>query len=256
MKPITTVLFDLGSTLIYFDSNWDEIMDRAVDGMHRKLLETGYTLDPAFPAHYLAVAREYNRWREEELVETPAQAVFREVMAGYGYPDLSDEQVREALTARYSTSQAHWHAEEDAIPTLQALRDAGLRLGLISNAGYDEDIQTLIDKAGLRPYFEFIISSAAFGLRKPHPRIFELALEALGARPEQAVMVGDILETDILGANQMGIRSIWIKRRADLTAAQITLEHIQPAGAIETLADLPDLLASWNSSLDRSPTTT
>jgi len=246
MTRFTTVLFDLGSTLIYFDGDWMETMEQAVHELYRQLLRMGFALDASFPQHYRAVSRENYRWRDEELVETPAQDVFRQVMAVYGYPDVSAAQVREALAALYAVSQAHWQVEEDAAPALNALRQAGLRLGLVSNAGYDEDIQVLIDKAGLRPYLDFIVSSAACGLRKPHPRIFELALEALGAKAEESVMVGDFLEADILGANRMGMGSVWITRRIDVAAAQGALSRIQPARTIAALAELPALLANWD----------
>jgi HAD superfamily hydrolase (TIGR01662 family) len=248
MPPFTTVLFDLGSTLIYFDSDWTEIMHQAAQDLHHKLLAMGFNLDDTFPHNYRAVAREYYRWRDEELVETPAPVVFRKVMADYGHSDLTDNQVQEALTALYAVSQTHWHGEEDAIPTLRKLSEAGMRIGLVSNAGYDEDIQVLIDKAELRPYLDFIISSAACGLRKPHPRIFEMALEALNARPEETVMVGDFLEADILGANRLGMGSVWITRRADITAAKSTLEHIQPARTIGALSELPGVLEYWDDS--------
>jgi putative hydrolase of the HAD superfamily len=159
---------------------------------------------------------------------------------------LSDAQVQRALAALYRATQIHWHGEEDAVPTLQALRAAGLRIGLVSNAGYDEDIQVLIDQAGLRPYLDFIVSSAACGLRKPHPRIFELALQALDARPEQTVMVGDFLAADILGANRLGMGSVWITRRIDKAAAGETLARIQPARTITALSELPELIARWD----------
>jgi HAD superfamily hydrolase (TIGR01549 family) len=247
MNHITTVLFDLGSTLIYFDGDWMDTMNQAVQDLHRKLLEMGFDLDESFKIKYRATAREYYRWRDEDLVETPAPVVFRKVMAEYGYPELTDGQVREALAALYAVSQAHWQGEDDAVSTLQALRATGLRTGLVSNAGYDEDIQILIDKAGLRPYLDFIVSSAACGLRKPHPRIFEMALEALGARAQETVMVGDFLEADILGANQLGMGSVWITRRIDIAAAREKLERIQPTRSIAALSELEGVLAHWDS---------
>lgn len=246
MKPTwTTVLFDLGSTLIYFDADWQQTIARGVQALHRHLLETGLMLDDSFPGVYLSAAREYYHWRDEELVETPAETVFRRVMSRFGIENLSDAQVTNALAALYAVSQAQWHGEEDAVPTLQTLREMGLRIGLVSNAGYDADIQTLIDKAGLRPYLDFIVSSAACGVRKPHPHIFELALRALDARPEQTVMVGDFLEADILGANRLGMGSVWITRRIDPAAAGAR-ERIHPDHTITALAELPGLLLAWN----------
>jgi HAD superfamily hydrolase (TIGR01662 family) len=127
---------------------------------------------------------------------------------------------------------------------LGALRKAGYRLGMISNASDDADVQALIDKAGVRPYFEVILTSAAVGIRKPNPRIFHMALERLGTSPGKTAMVGDTLGADILGANNAGMFSIWITRRADVPDNRAHLDTIRPDAVIDTLSDLPRLLES------------
>ena len=127
MPKFNVVLFDLGATLIYFDAEWEPVMQQAAEVLQAKLAALGYPLDAAtFPAYYRNTARENYRWREDNLTETPAPVVLRKVMADFGYTDLPDEHVKEALAALYGVSQAHWHAEEDTLPTLDALRRAGL----------------------------------------------------------------------------------------------------------------------------------
>jgi HAD superfamily hydrolase (TIGR01662 family) len=142
----------------------------------------------------------------------------------------------------YTVSQAHWLPETDAHATLQTLREQGYRLGLISNAGDDADVQTLVDKAGLRSYFDTILTSAAMGIRKPNPRIFLAALEHWGYRPSQAAMVGDSLGADILGARNAGLFSVWITRRAETAANHAHGDTIQPDAMISTLSELPEFL--------------
>jgi HAD superfamily hydrolase (TIGR01662 family) len=246
MSAFTTVLFDLGSTLIYFDAEWEPTMQEAAVALHRKLVEMGFALDDSFPAAYRSASRETYRWRDEDLIETPAQVVLRKALAAAGHPDPADDQVREALAELYAVSQAHWHVEEDALSTLEELRRRGYRLGLISNAGYDGDVHVLIDKAQLRPYLEYIISSAACGIRKPHPRIFQMALDSLGVQASEAVMVGDFLAADILGANSMGMGSVWITRRADPVVSKGLREVITPQRTIYALSELPALLENWD----------
>jgi HAD superfamily hydrolase (TIGR01549 family) len=246
MSVFSTVLFDLGSTLIYFDAEWEPVMREAAEVMHRKLVEMGFALDESFPGAYRATSREAYRWRDEDMVETPAPVVLRKVLATFGYADPTDEQIHEALAALYAVSQSHWHVEDDAVSTLQELLRRGYRLGLISNAGYDEDVQILIDKAALRPYLQFIISSAACRIRKPHPRIFQMALDSLGVQAGEAVMVGDFLAADVLGANSMGMGSVWITRRADPVVSKGLREVITPQRTISTLAELPGVLENWD----------
>jgi FMN phosphatase YigB (HAD superfamily) len=86
------------------------------------------------------------------------------------------------------------------------------------------------------------VSSARVGIRKPNPRIFNLALEALGIPPEKAAMVGDTLGADILGARNAGLMGIWITRRADSAANRAHAETIRPDAIIATLQELPGLL--------------
>ncbi len=110
----------------------------------------------------------------------------------------------------YAVTQTNWHVEPEAVPLLQELELREFRLGVISNAADEENTRTLIDKGGIRPYLEFIISSAAFGKRKPDPGIFRLALDHFGIPAERTVMVGDSYEADIVGAKQLGMHTIWI----------------------------------------------
>jgi len=64
----------------------------------------------------------------------------------------------------------------------------------------------------IEEYFEFVLASAVFGASKPNPKIFEAALEKMGAKPAHAVHIGDSLEDDIKGAGRAGIWGIWIDR--------------------------------------------
>jgi len=245
MKRFDLVLFDLGATLIWFNGDWETSVREGIQSMQQTLVKLGYPLDDSFARKYRETAREYYRWRDDNLTETPAPEVFRRILAEFGHDALPREHVDAALTALYSATQSHWQPEEDALPTLEELRRRGYHIGLISNAGYDEDVQALIDRAGFRPYLEFILTSAAAGIRKPHPDIFEAALNHFGLPPARAVMVGDFLQADILGANRLGMGSVWITRRVDLLSSQPWLQRIQPNHTISTLGELPALLENW-----------
>jgi putative hydrolase of the HAD superfamily len=112
---------------------------------------------------------------------------------------------------------------------------------MISNTSDDKNVQQLLDRWELRPFFETIITSAACGIRKPDERIFQLALDQIGVPAGQTAMVGDSLEADIQGANQMGIYSIWITRRVDLPGEGELA--IQPEAVLPSLDLIPGLLA-------------
>jgi putative hydrolase of the HAD superfamily len=240
---IRTVLFDLGGTLLYFDGELPDVFRRADEALMNALEERGITLDrEAFCQDFRARMDAYYSERETEFIEFTTTYVLKEALVSWGYLGVPDTTIQPALAALYRVSQAHWQPEEDALSALTALRDKGYKLGLISNAGDDTDVQVLVDKAKLRPYFDVILTSAALGIRKPNPRIFEIALNRLEAPPDQAVMVGDTLGADILGAINAGVRSIWITRRADTPANRAHTDTITPDAAVETLAEVPAMV--------------
>lgn len=246
-RAFDLVLFDLGSTLIYFDATWPEVFATQHRVLAQELVAKGYALDvDQFSASFAARLSTYYRERETEFLEQTIEYILRNMLAELGYPDAPTTYLRPALDRMYAISQAHWKLEADAIRTLDRLREQGYRLGMISNANDADDVQQLLDLHNLRPFFEAIFVSAAVTYRKPHPRIFELALEKFKVTPQRAVMVGDTLGADILGARNAGIASVWITRRADAPGNRDHLDTIRPDAQIETLAELPELLANWD----------
>lgn len=239
------LFFDLGNTLIHFEGAWPEVMRQADAQLLAHLQQAGFRLDETrFLSEFRARLTAYYVQREAEFIEYTTAQVLRSLLADLGYPNVSLEQLRPALRGLYAASQAHWKREDDTLATLQALRDGGYRMGIISNAGDDEDVQTLVDNAGIRPFFELVLSSAACGIRKPNPRIFEIALEQLDLQASRAAMVGDTLGADILGARNAGVYSIWLTRRADAPGNRDHDDTIQADASIATLAELPGLLES------------
>jgi FMN phosphatase YigB (HAD superfamily) len=122
---------------------------------------------------------------------------------------------------------------------LRYFQEQGYRLAIISNAADDNDVQTLVDNANIRPYIDLILTSAAVGIRKPNPRIFEIALEMMDIPNSRVAMVGDTLAADILGAQNANIYSIWITRRADNPSNRTHANTINADMEIATLEELP-----------------
>jgi len=243
MHPFDAIIFDLGSTLIYFDADWSEVMYRASQVLYRQLDQAGLELDQKlFLREYHQAVEAYYQERESEFVEHTTYFILRNLLAEWGYPEVPDRILRQALKAMYAVSQSHWIPELDAVPTLAALKAMGYRLGLISNAADDADVQTLVDKAKVRTFFDKILTSAEEGIRKPNPRIFQKLLDFWNLPAERVAMVGDTLGADILGAKNAGIFSIWITRRAGTPANHAHADTIHPDETITTLDELPGLL--------------
>ena len=199
-------------------------------------------MESAFYVNSWRAKAEYFAGRDVDFVEYTTAAVLRATLVDFGYPDVPDNVLRPALRAMYAVTQAYWLPEVEAVPTLRALCQQGYRLGLLSNAGDDADVQTLVDKAELRPYLDFVISSAAQGIRKPNPKIFQAALAHWKFTPTRVAMVGDMLGADILGAHNAGMYGIWITGRAENDQNRAHLDTIRPDATITTLSELPGLL--------------
>ena len=86
---------------------------------------------------------------------------------------------------------------------LERLKSAGFKLGIVSNA--DGRVAGDAKRLGLAQFFDVIIDSQVVGVEKPNPKIFQLALDALGVPPEEAMYAGDIYAIDMLGARAAGI---------------------------------------------------
>jgi HAD superfamily hydrolase (TIGR01662 family) len=248
VRSFEALLFDLGGTLIYFDGDWPGVFTRSTAALLRHLRGAGFELpEEAFLQELRARLQEYHAERDSEFIEYTTAYLVRMLLAEFGYPQSNDGLIRDALKTMYAVSQAHWHAEADAIPLLATLKAQGYRLGIVSNAADDADVQTLVDRAELRPFFEVILTSARAGIRKPNPKIFAMALDTLGVPAERAAMTGDTLGADILGAANAGIYSIWITRRADNPANRAHAETIHPDATIATLSELPGLFDELSS---------
>ncbi|UOQ49590.1 HAD family hydrolase [Gracilibacillus caseinilyticus] len=110
------------------------------------------------------------------------------------------------------------------------------QLIMLTNGSPDLQNTKLTITPELKPYFDHIIISGDFGKGKPDPSIFEHVLETAGVPADQALMVGDNLMTDILGANRSGIKSVWINRENK------TKTDVHPTYEIKHLAELYTLL--------------
>lgn len=120
-----------------------------------------------------------------------------------------DPALGDALVAHFREVYPRFGAAfPDALPTLRALRARGVRVALVTNGR--TDVQSAkVARLGLEPLLDAVLISEREGVRKPDRRIFELALERIGARAEQAWHVGDHPMADVAGAHAAGLTAIW-----------------------------------------------
>jgi HAD superfamily hydrolase (TIGR01662 family) len=235
------VIFDFGGTLMYGRNAWEPHIARADEALTEYLCLQGLELNVnTFPSEFRRRLVDYFTQREKDLLEATYSSVLREILIEKGYGHVSSDVIHDALDRLFAITQANWALEEDSLPTLQKLEKSGYWLGIISNAGHDQDVQQLARGFNIHHYFDFILTSAACSYRKPHRRIFELALAKWYLLPAEAVMVGDSLIADVQGAQNVGMYGVWLNRRAD---PQMELQgSVSPDASLTSLAELPALL--------------
>lgn len=128
--------------------------------------------------------------------ESPAEALRVSKLVRKRWPELHEE----IPLALYP----------DAEPTLSKLKDDGFSVGMVSNA--PSDTGKVVEELGIARYFDSVVISGVVGYSKPHPEIFRIALKEVGAKPEEAVHIGDLYEADVVGARNAGIMGLLIDR--------------------------------------------
>ena len=232
----SAVLLDVGDTMVRANPSWRDVY-ASVFGGHG-IEATASEFEAAFRAAW-------KEWEHEGPFEASEEASFQRLMAldrlvfdRLGYPDLPESFFRDVDLAFRQRSA--FYVFPDVIPALDALQAAGLRLAVVSNWGWaaPELLQTL----ELARHFEVLSISARVGFQKPHPAIFEHALELLGIGPDQAVHVGDDPTADVLGARRAGIEPILIDRHGRVHPPIGAGAPVDGTAIISDMGELLDLL--------------
>ncbi len=198
MEEIRALLFDFGNTLAFLDYEaLAEEFRRALPGLDATTLERAEYIGRQALDEYVMANSPHDLERAYELY-------FRAWMAAAGAAPAQIDWCRDRFIAM-NQAESLWRVVRRGITGhLRQFRDAGFKLGVVSNA--NGNIQADAERYGLADYFDVIIDSHVVGVAKPDPRIFHIALEALGVEPGHALFAGDLYSIDMLGAKAAGLR--------------------------------------------------
>jgi putative hydrolase of the HAD superfamily len=145
---------------------------------------------------------------------------------------VGDEALALKLVDTYIEARRARHVDyDDVVPCLEEFKGK-CRLGLLTNG--DPWLQRRkIEGAGIRSYFDVIVVSGEEGIGKPDARIFRTMLSRLGVTPAESAMIGNSLKDDIRGAQQVGMKAVWINR-----GGKVNDKFIRPDLVISTLWEL------------------
>lgn len=243
-RKVQAILIDLGNTLVHFDAPWPDTFQEMSDALLQSLKKAGLSIEEAdrFSQDFYQRLILNEPSQENKYKQVTATHNLMELLKGYGFSEPDPLIINCALRQMFEIAEKYWTIENDTIQTLSALKSHGYRLAIISNAEDTKNVQQIINNAKIRDFFEVIIDSASFGYAKPGSAIFNEALGKMHISPLDSVMVGDRLDTDILGANQMNIRSVWIKRRSRFSGKPLPDESMKPWKTIDSLSALLQIL--------------
>jgi putative hydrolase of the HAD superfamily len=227
------VFFDAGETLVHPHPTFPDLFATI-------LAREGYDVDAETIRRRIHVVsdRFSKAARENELWTTTAEKsrAFWHDVYGIFFEHLGITNADGLIDVVYRefTDVANYALFDDVVPVLEELRAAGARLGVISN--FEEWLERLLERLGVRPFFEVRVISGVEGLEKPDPAIFRLAASRAGVALERSAYVGDNPEFDVEPALRVGMFPVLIDRRDRYPDAKGT--------RIRSLDELPEVLAA------------
>jgi REG-2-like HAD superfamily hydrolase len=237
-RPLRAVFLDIGDTVMRPKPSWEDVYAVAFKefGVHVEIGELHAALRRAY---------HHGGWGMEGGFEPTEETSFQRTVAidAAAIAELGLDPMPEAFYRRLAELfmlTSHWHIFPDAYPTLAALKERGLTVGAVSNWVWN--LPELLHALDLVKHFDFIAASARIGFEKPHPRIFEWALEQAEADPSEVIHVGDHLDADVEGARRLGIEGVLIDRNRRYSADD--LDGVPVIHSLDELLPMVDARAS------------
>lgn len=198
---VSDVFFDLDHTLWDFEKNSRLTFQKIFD-------QQGIEIDlTRFLQYYAPINLEYWKLYREEKVskEELRYQRLRKSLDATGTP-LEDHQIHQ-LSIAYIQYLSSFNHVMSGTPDILRYLEPKYRLHIITN-GFEEIQEKKLRNAHIRHYFQVVVNSEMAGVKKPNPKIFQLALKKANVAAQNAIMIGDSLEADILGAQQLGIHTL------------------------------------------------
>ena len=218
MGPIRAVLLDMGGTLYY--EAWDFEQTLA-----RLLAEAGLSLEevPTPGEIYRSLGLRGHGAGEASL---EAAAALYLALAGERPTPARVEEIHGLLVEHVASSLKPYKWTRRV---LEELAEEGYRLVVVSNASTHRAVVRALEREGLLDFFDAVVTSRLVGVRKPDHRIFHFALHLVGARPGEAVHVGDSPYEDVFGAKNAGLRAVQVLRRNSVPSrlADLVLRSVE-----------------------------
>ncbi len=204
-REFSHILFDLDHTLSYYPMSSANVVAATWSRLGLPIEPFGAADDLASRYDALWVSLERSAGSADEL----RLAVWQRILVERGFVEdgLAHRIASEYGVLRRANGVRLFEGARDF---LADLRDAGYRLGLLTN-GLSDTQWEKIHSLGIRATFDAIVVAGDVGVYKPDPRAFACLVDRLVVRPSEALFVGDSYDTDILGAHAAGMATAWVR---------------------------------------------
>lgn len=227
MGRITTISFDADDTLWDFEGVMRHALRCALDELHRLVpsVPDSLSIETLIAIRNTVAEEQKDRGLTHEAIRLEA---FKRTLQFIRSPDDNLAAHLHALYLKHRFEDIQFF--DDVLPALNALQGYYM-MGVLSNGN------TYPERCGLGGYFQFVVLAQDYGVQKPDPRLFEIAIGHAGCAKRQFLHVGDSFQNDIIGAKRAGVRSVWLNRqRQDNETGQ------QPDFEISSLRELTKVL--------------
>ena len=194
---IKAVIFDLDNTLLDFISMKESAVSSAVNAM----IEAGLDLDEKSSYERIITLYQETGWENQQIFD-----IFLKEKTG----EVDNKYLAAAIVSYRRAREATLRLYPDVQRTLNILGKMGLKLAVVSDAP-SREAWMRIYYLNLHHVFDLVLTFDDVGERKPSPKGFEMALEKLGIKTDEALMIGDWPERDVAGASKLGIKTIYAK---------------------------------------------
>ncbi len=207
------VIFDLGSTLIEYESEtWDILSRKCALSVFSYLSKHEGAFQLPLEEEFVEKLEEAKSCYREEAFNTHVEWRINQALADLltSLKIVSEDGIVDNLfEAFYTPVREQLYVYDDTVSTLERIREAHPIIGLVSNTIFPEKIHLAeLKRFGIASFFDFTIFSSTFGKRKPHPDIFRKAANLAGYAPAECVYIGDRYMEDIEGPTGIGMPAI------------------------------------------------
>jgi putative hydrolase of the HAD superfamily len=240
---IQAVFFDMGGTIETYRYTPEMRLERT-GGLQQRLQSVGIELGLSNGKLYQVVTKglkQYHAWSLESLEELSPECVWSDyILKDYSFDREALASIAEDLACYIELNYYERKLRPEVPAVLEAIKQMGLKIGLISNVNSRGQVPTNLAEYNLRGYFDPVVLSSEYGRRKPDPAIFHYAARLANVPTSRCVYVGDRIARDILGARRAGFR-LAVQINHDYDHGE-TDEGATPDFVIDQMTELLDIL--------------